>query len=228
MFIWAVYRYIASMKFLFYLYIFSLSSSTLFAQRINLADAVRNNRIEVVNREITVLNDGTHPGIHLSKALGEGIAWLKGIEFAEGTIEFDVRGEDVKQHSFVGLAFHGQNDSTYDAVYLRPFHFRTEDTMLKERMIQYISLPTYTWRKLRAETPGKYENNIEQILDPNGWVHMKIVVEGGTISTYINDEETPSLVVEKVTSTKKGSVGFYVADTSGGDFANIRIEKNKG
>ena len=216
------------MKFLLCLFLFSLSSPILFAQRINLADAVRNNRIDVVNRELTPLDDGTHPGIHLSKAPGEGIAWLKGVEFGEGEIEFDVRGEDIKQHSFVGLAFHGQNDTTYDAIYLRPFHFRTEDTLLKERMIQYISLPTYTWRKLRAETPGKYENNIPQFLDPNGWVHMRIVVEGRTISTYINHEEKPSLVVEKVTSTKKGRVGFYVADTSGGDFANIRIEKNKG
>jgi hypothetical protein len=95
-------------------------------------------------------------GIRLSKAFGEGVAWLKDIDFSNGTIEFDVRGEDVEQHSFVGLAFHGQNDSTFDAIYLRPFRFNSQDTILEKRMIQYISLPSYTWRKLRAELCRRY------------------------------------------------------------------------
>lgn len=35
----------------------------------------------------------------------------KGIEFSNGIIEFDVRGEDVIQHSFVGIAFHGKGET---------------------------------------------------------------------------------------------------------------------
>jgi hypothetical protein len=192
---------------------------------IDLHKEVQNKNIIVVNRELSLINEPAYKGIRLSKEYGEGIAWLKGVEFSNGTIEFDMRGEDIKQHSFVGIAFHGKNDSTYDAVYLRPFQFKAEDQISKKKSIQYISLPDFTWRKLRETSPGTYENSIEPSPDPNSWVHVRIVVKDSLISTYINHNEQPSLVVKKVTSAKSGTVGFYVADTSGGDFANIKITK---
>ena len=190
---------------------------------LDLQKAVKQNKIEVINRDLSLLPDPSHPAIRLSKAFGEGLAWINGVEFSNGTIEFDVRGEDVKQHSFVGIAFHGQNDSTYDAVYLRPFHFRAQDSVSQYRMIQYISLPEYTWRKLRAESPGKFENKIASDLDPNGWVHMRVDVKDDTVAVYVNENPSPCLVVQKVTGAHSGRIGFYVADTSGGDFANLSV-----
>lgn len=192
---------------------------------IDLHQAAANNGIDVYNRVLTLIGEPSYKGIRLSKAEGEGVAWLKGVEFSNGIIEFDVRGEDVKQHSFVGIAFHGQNDSTFDAVYLRPFQFRVKDEVLRRRAIQYIALPDFTWRKLRERFPGKYESAIEPAPDPNGWVKVRIVVEGSTVKTYINGTAEPSLEVEKVNRTHSGFIGFYVADTSGGDFANISITK---
>jgi hypothetical protein len=186
---------------------------------------VRGNKIEVFNRELTVLKDGNRNGIRLSKADDEGVAWLKGVEFSEGTIEFDVQGEDVKQHSFVGIAFHGVDNATFDAVYLRPFNFRVQDGVAKSHGIQYISLPNSTWRVLREQFPNQYENIILPELDPNAWQRFKIVIEGNKVSAYINGRKEPSLVVTKITTTKTGKIGFYVADTSGGDFANITITK---
>jgi hypothetical protein len=192
---------------------------------IDLYDAVKNNKIEVVNRKLTLINEEARLGIRLSKEYGEGIAWLKGIEFSNGIIEFDVRGEDVKQHSFVGMAFHGKDNATYDAIYLRPFQFREKDEVLRSHSIQYISLPDYTWRVLRAKFPNVYENSIQQDLEPNGWVRVRIEVKDTTVSVYINGSKEASLVVKKVTNSSTGHIGFYVADTSGGDFANIRITK---
>ena len=188
---------------------------------------VKQGRIEVVNRELNLINEPTHRGIRLNKAYGEGVAWLKDIEFSNGTIEFDVRGEDVKQHSFVGIAFHGANDSTFDAIYLRPFRFKETTDSLRSRSIQYISLPGYTWRVLRARAPGAYEHSIDPSPDPNAWVHMRVVVQGDRVSTFINGAEEPSLVVNKVTKLRTGRLGFYVADTSGGDLANISITPTK-
>lgn len=194
---------------------------------LDLHAAVKSGNIEVYNRDQSLIDEPAHAGIRLSKAYGEGVAWLKGVEFSDGVIEFDVRGEDLKQHSFVGIAFHGANDSTFDAVYLRPFQFKATADSLRMRMIQYISLPQHTWRKLRVRSPRVYEHAIEPAPDPNAWVHMRIVVQGDTISTYINGATEPSLVVKKVTQLHAGRVGFYVADTSGGDFANIRITQAK-
>ena len=45
-------------------------------------------------------------GVHLSERPGTGIARVEGSEFGQGTIELDVRGRDVFQRSFVGVAFH--------------------------------------------------------------------------------------------------------------------------
>jgi hypothetical protein len=131
----------------------------------------------------------------------------------------------VKQHSFVGIAFHGKDNETFDAIYLRPFQFRAKEEVLRNRSIQYISLPEYTWQKLREDPPGKYEQAIKPAPDPNAWVHMRVVIQGDSVSTYINNSVQPCLVVKLLSSIRSGSIGFYVADTSGGDFANLRITK---
>lgn len=204
-----------------------LSLSSFSQGAIDLHDAFKKGKLEVYNRVLDLFDEPEHRAIRVSKAYGEGLVWLKGMEFSNGVIEFDVRGEDVKQHSFVGIAFHGANDSTFDAIYLRPFQFRATNDTLRSHYIQYISLPAYTWRVLRAQSPTVYEHSIEPTPDPNAWAHMRVVVDGESISTFINGAKAPSLVVKKVTKLRTGRVGFYVADTSGGDFANITITPAK-
>ena len=78
--------------------------------QIDLAERLSAGRLRVVNREVTAIQ-GTR-GVHLSERQGTGIAWVEGSEFGQGTIELDVRGRDVFQHSFVGVAFHRRDDST--------------------------------------------------------------------------------------------------------------------
>ncbi len=180
--------------------------------------------LEVVNRDLGLVEEPAHRGIRLSKAEGEGVAWLKGVEFSEGVVEFDVRGENLKQHSFVGVAFHGQDNDTFDAVYFRPFQFREADAGLRARSIQYVSLPAFTWRRLREGFPGRYESSVDPVPDPDAWFHVRVVVKGPVVSAYVNGNDTPSLVVEKVTDANSGRVGLYVADTSGGEFANLTIQ----
>jgi hypothetical protein len=195
------------------------------AESIDLHQLVQQKGIGVYNRELSLINEPSHAGIRLSKDFGEGIAWIKGLEFSNGIIEFDVRGEDVKQHSFVGMAFHAKDNDRFDAIYLRPFQFREEDETLRSHGIQYISLPAFTWQVLREKFPGTYEQAVDPSPDPNDWVRVKIVINRSTISVYINGNKEPTLVVEKLTSLSTGAVGFYVADTSGGDFANLSITK---
>src|ERR1700753_392814 len=78
----------------------------------------------VFNRAFTIDGEGV---IHMNEAPGDGVAWIKGQSFTEGTIEVDIRGKDVFQQSFVGMAYHGSNDSTFEAVYFRPFNFHSAD-----------------------------------------------------------------------------------------------------
>ena len=216
-------------KFLMTVFLIS-SGNSAFSQStgvIDLHKLANTNGIEVYNRSLGLINEESHLSISLSKDLGEGIAWIKGVEFSEGIIEFVVRGENVKQHSFVGLAFHARDNDTFDAIYLRPFQFLEPDKVLRSHGIQYISLPDFTWRILREKFPDKYEHEVIPAPDPNDWVHVRITIKGSVITTYINGNPEPSLVVEKLTALTIGGVGFYVADTSGGDFANLTITKTK-
>jgi hypothetical protein len=180
--------------------------------------------LQPVNRTASPITEGASiKGIHLNEVDGQGIAWLGKTEFSNGVIEFDVRGKDELQHSFVGIAFHGINDSTFDAVYLRPFNFRATDPQRKIHMVQYISMPAHDWNFLRTNFPGKYEKPITPAPDPGAWVHVRIVVAGKKIGVYIDHSNTSSLEVEQLENLGKGKIGLWAGHTSGGDWANITV-----
>jgi hypothetical protein len=189
----------------------------------DLAKLAGSKGLKVFNRSASSLNDGSKNGIRLSESPGDGVAYLEGIEFTDGTIELDIRGKDVQQQSFLGVAFHGVDGSTFDAVYFRPFNFKAEDPARRVRAVQYISHPTYTWNKLRTEHPGRYEQAVSPVPDPNGWFHARVLVASPKVSVFVNDAKEPSLVVNQLSDRKKGLVGLWVGNTSGGDFANLTI-----
>jgi Domain of Unknown Function (DUF1080) len=179
--------------------------------------------LKIFNRGVSSLKEGAKKGVRLTESSGEGIAYLQGVEFGNGVIEFDVRGKDVQQQSFVGIAFHGVDGTTYDAIYFRPFNFRTEDQARRVRAVQYISHPTYTWQKLRGEHPGRYEQPVNPAPDPNAWFHARVIVAGPKVSVFVNNTKEPSLVVDQLSDRKKGLVGVWVGNGSGGDFANLTL-----
>ena len=189
----------------------------------DLAGLADNKGLTVFNRTATSFKDESKKGVRLSESAGDGVAYLQGVEFANGTIEFDVKGKDVQQQSFVGMAFHGVDGTTYDAIYFRPFNFRTDDQARRVRAVQYVSHPANPWQKLRAEHPGKYQKGIDPPPDPNGWFHVRVVVASPTVSVFVGDAKEPSLVVDQLSDRKKGLVGLWVGNTSGGDFANVKI-----
>ena len=189
----------------------------------DLAALVEGKGLKVFNRSLSALNDGARKGARLSECLGDGVAYLEGVEFTDGVIEIDIRGKDVQQQSFVGVVFHGVDEKTYDAVYFRPFNFKAEDPARRLRAVQYVSHPTYAWQKLRTEHPGKYEQPVNPVPDPNGWFHARVVVASPKVSVFVNDAKERSLVVDQLSDRKKGLVGLWVGNTSGGDFANFKV-----
>jgi hypothetical protein len=70
-----------------------------------------------------------------------GLALPRGVEFATGTIEIDLKGKRVRP-SFVGVAFNVADEKTFEAVYFRPFNFKAEDEF-QGRAIQYIAWPEH-------------------------------------------------------------------------------------
>ena len=176
-----------------------------------------------VNRAHTVVQENGRSVSRLDAKEGDGMAIIAGAPFVEGTIELDVRGEDVQGMSFVGVAFGVQDDSTYEAVYLRPFNFRTPDTARAKRAVQYVSQPAYPWQKLRQESPGKYEQPVRPVPDPTSWVRMRLVVTRTQLSVYANGGDQPDLVVTRLGDVKPGPVALWVGNNSRGDFANLAV-----
>jgi hypothetical protein len=188
-------------------------------------DLSKQENFTTTNRQITLGNSNGEPSVHLDERPGDGVTWINGPSFGQGIIEFDVKGRNVMQQSFVGIAFHKQNDSSYDVVYFRPFNFQSSDSLRKKHCVQYVSLPQFDWFVLRDKFPGKYENSLKTTKDPDGWFHVKVVV-AKKISVYLDQDNEPSLVVTPLNRYSTGALGFWVGNGSNGDFANLTISDN--
>lgn len=196
------------------------------SQQIDVAERLTAGKLRAVNREVTALQ-GNRRGVHLSQKEGNGIAWIEGSDFAMGTIELDVRGRDVLQQSFLGVAFHRKDDNTYEAVYLRPFNFRADDPARHQHAVQYISVPDYDWPRLRKEFPEEFENPVDPGVGPTDWVALRVVVKDRAIQIYVGQVTSPTLEVRKLGSLDRGLVGLWAGNNSDGDFANLRITAAK-
>ena len=127
------------------------------------------------------------------------------------------------QQSFVGVAFHGVDEKTLDAVYFRPFNFHATDSVRRIHAVQYISHPDFPWNVLRETQNAKYEKAIPSAPDPNEWFHVKIVVDYPHITVYVNNSASPCLIVDKLNDRQAGKIGLWVGNSSGGEFANLVI-----
>ncbi len=193
------------------------------SSKYNLFDLAENKKLEPFNRKITSFSENDKKGIRFSKNSNDGIAWLMGVEFSNGTIEVDIRGKDVFQESFAGIAFHGIDNTTLDAVYFRPFNFQSSDQTRKIHAVQYVSHPDNTWDILREKQNGKYEKAVMPAPNGNDWFHTKIVIQYPHVSVYVNGNPSPSLEIDKLNNRKTGKIGLWVGNGSDGDFANLQI-----
>jgi hypothetical protein len=184
------------------------------------------NNLMLVNRAITVtLNHRGKSIVHLDAKPNNGLVWISKVNFSTGIIEFDVKGKNLLQQSFAGIAFHGLNDSTYDGIYFRPFNFKSPDMARKKHTVQYISLPEYDWSVLRETFPGKYENALVNNIDPDNWFHVRMVVTNSRITVYVNNNSNASLWVQPLSNLISGKLGFWTGNNSGGDFANLVVKE---
>jgi hypothetical protein len=138
-------------------------------------------------------------------------------------IDVDVRGKDVLQQSFLGVAFHRKDDQTYESVYLRPFNFQATDPARHNHAIQYMQVPEFDWPILRQKFPEEFERPVDASIRPADWVHLKVVVKGGRIQAFVGSVATPTLDVRKLGPLGSGMVGLWVGNNSDGDFANLGI-----
>ncbi len=194
-----------------------VSAAAVGGQNVNLASAT----LRPVNRQVSRIQE--RGGVHVSAGAGPGVAWIEGTDFAEGTLEVDVRGKDVLQQSFVGIAFHRKDDQTYESVYLRPFNFQATDSARHNHAVQYMQVPEFDWPVLREKFPEEFERPVAAAVKPTDWVPLKVIVRGGRVQVFAGAVATPTMDVRPLGQLQHGAVGLWVGNNSDGDFANLRV-----
>jgi hypothetical protein len=173
-----------------------------------------------VNREISLYGDHLD-AVEMNAKNYDGIGIIEDVEFYYGTIEVELLGENNPGKSFIGIAFNIQNDSTYEVIYFRPFNFVADEQIRKDHMVQYIYHPEFTWRKLRDERTGEFEDEITDPPDPDDWFKVIIKINDEKVEVYLDETSEPVLAVDRLTSTKSNKIGIWTGFGSSGRFRNF-------
>ena len=180
--------------------------------------------LKLVNREILSIDKSTN-SISLNAKRGDGLAIIEDLDFESGTIELDLKGENIRGKSFIGFAFNIQNDSTYEAIYFRPFNFQSEKLISRQHSIQYISHPKNTWRFLRTNFEGQYEAEYGRQPAPEKWFTVRIEIEDEMVTVYDKISNSKLMSVQRLEKRLSNKIGLWTGFNSKGVFRNLRIIK---
>jgi len=182
-----------------------------------------NTNLELVNREVVLSIKNEKSTLALNSQAGDGMAILKGETFETGIIELEIKGEDKPGQSFVGIAFNIQNDSTYEAIYFRPFNFKASESIRREHSIQYISHPKNTWRYLRTNSEGVYEAEYVNSPSPEDWFSVSVKIDVDNVRVYDKKSNTELLVVKRLEKQVSDKIGLWTGNNSKGEYRKVRL-----
>lgn len=134
--------------------------------------------------------------------LQQGAATLKGMEFLNGTIEFDVYL--TERQGFPGVSFRQFDDINKESFFLRPHLSGKPDANQAAPAINGL----VSWQLYFGERYSfAYEYNFE------GWTHIRLVVKDDKAQVYLDYAEEPNLSWVFKHRPQKGKVSV------GGSFA---------
>ena len=156
---------------------------------------------------------------------------IANLEMENGTIEVKVFSQIMENspfpaaRGFIGLGYRVASDNkNFEGIYLRPSNGRANDQLRRNHSVQYFSYPGYTFNRLRKEANGVYETYAD--IGLNEWITMRVEIEGEKAVLYINNQKTPSFLVQKMLGTsKKGSVALWVEIGTIGYFKDLKVIK---
>lgn len=179
--------------------------------------------LTTVMRTADVASDPSNT-VMLDAQPGSGMAIIDTKPFESGTIHLELKGENTPGRSFVGLAFNIQNDTTYEAIYFRPFNFQSGEEIRRSHSIQYIYEPKYSWNYLRTNFEGKYEADYPRQPNPDEWFAVSIEIGKTDVVVFDASTKKELLRVDRLEKQKSNKIGFWVGNGSKGGFRNLRIE----
>jgi hypothetical protein len=176
-----------------------------------------------VAREPQILQEDGAEIVRFDERHDAGLLWNPSPAMQDGDIDVDLRGRDLLQRSFVGIACRIGEDGSAQVIWLRPFNFRSPDPVRRSHSLQFAAYPEYPWDRLRREQPGVFETELVPAPDPSGWIHMHVELRGRAVSVFIDRSPRPALVVETPEPARSGGFGLWVGSDSNGDFKNLRV-----
>jgi hypothetical protein len=144
------------------------------------------------------------------------VIYPKNLEFKNGIIELDIAWPG-STGGYVGFAFRIKDAHHYETVYFRPESSGTINA------VQYMpeKKADFNWYDYEAD---KYQ--AKTTLPLHGWFHVKALVNGNTVTIFVNSQPKPSLVYKPLDSSlKSGSVGYWFGNSSIGAFKNLVVTK---
>lgn len=152
-------------------------------------------------------------------------------EFENGTIEVKMYSQIQDPPPYPGVAgFIGvffrvkEDDSGFEAIYLRPRVGRSENQLYRNRTVQYISYPNAKFDTLRKTAPFRYEGSAPVGLKE--WITMRIEVDGETAEMFIDNMKYSSFIVDRMLGKNtKGGIGLYVDIGTIGYFRDLKVTK---
>ncbi len=141
----------------------------------------------------------------MAEFLGRPALWLRngtqvmhsGVEFVDGTIEFDLAPMD--QGNFVGIIFRRASFGDHENIYLRLHRSGLFNA------VQYAPRMNFspTWQIYP-------EFNAVANFPRNQWTHVRVEVRAAGMEVYVDNQTRPSLVVPRLRgTTDKGAVSFW-------------------
>ena len=141
-----------------------------------------------------------------------GSATLKGVELANGVIEFDIAVSP--RRGFAGGFFRMIDPQNFEHFYIRPHQSGNPDANQYNPVFNGLS----SWQLYHGEgfgTPVEYKFN--------EWMHIKIVYSGLLADIYI-DSDTPSIRVRDLKRpVSSGGVGVDASNFAAAHFANFEV-----
>jgi len=141
----------------------------------------------------------------MAEFLGRPSLWLRnstqvmqsGVEFVDGTIEFDLAPMD--QGNFVGIIFRRASFGDHENIYLRLHRSGLFNA------VQYAPRMNFspTWQLYP-------EFNAVANFPRNRWTHVRVEVRPAGMEIYVDNQTKPVLVVPRLRgTTDKGAVSFW-------------------
>jgi hypothetical protein len=146
--------------------------------------------------------------------LRDGAAWLRGSNFQNGTIEFDIAFSDVG--GFPGIAFRAATHADYELFYLR------QNLSGQPHATQYTPVlhGLYAWQIYAGPA---WEATARWTYDR--WMHVKLVVSGTRAELHVDGDSAVQVISRLRGPQGAGEIG--VLSGNGARFANFVVRPDR-